>query len=85
MPLFILFTAPGLPQLRYKVDILLLPAFKNRFRSVFQKTILYENIENKIVLFRILSCSRPAWLLSYILNFDSITDLLSFYSLLEFY
>ena len=74
IPLSILLTAPGLPQSRYKVDVSLLPAFKNGFRSALQETTSYENIEDKITLFRTLSYSRPAWLLSRILNFDSTTN-----------
>lgn len=74
VPLSILLTAPGLPQSRYEVDASLLPAFENGFRSELQKNTQRENIETEMTLYRTLSCSRPIWLLSRILNFDSITD-----------
>ena len=74
VPLSILLTAPGLPQSRYEVDVSLLPAFENGFRSALQETPSRENIEDEMALFRTLSCSRPTWLLSRILNFDSTTD-----------
>ena len=72
--LSILLTAPGLPQSRHEVDVSLLPAFKNEFRSALQETTSCKNIEDEIALFGTLSCSRSAWLLSRILNFDSTTD-----------
>ena len=74
VPLSILLTAPGLPQSRHEVDVSLLPAFENGFRSALQETTSRENIEDEMALFRTLSCSRPTWLLSRILNFDSTTD-----------
>ena len=74
MPLSILLTALGLPQSRHEVDVSLLPGFENGFRSALQETTSCKNIEDEIALFRTLSCSRPAWLLSCILNFDSTTD-----------
>ncbi len=59
MPLSILLTAPGLPQSRYEVDVLLLPAFEVGFRSALQENTPRENIENEITLSQILSYSRP--------------------------
>ena len=74
VPLSILLTAPGLPQSRYEVDVSLLPAFENGFRSALQENTPRENVENEIALSRTLSCSRPTWLLFRLLNFDSTTD-----------
>ena len=74
VPLSILLTAPGLPQSRYEVDVSLLPAFENGFRCALQENSQRENIETEMPLYRTLSCSRPIWLLSRILNFDSTTD-----------
>ena len=74
VPLPILLTAPGLPQSRYEVDISLLPAFENGFRHGLHKSTQRENIESEMTLCQRLSCSRPIWLLSRILNFDSTTD-----------
>ncbi len=74
VPLSILLTAPGLPQSRYEVDVSLLPAFENGFRYALQENTQRENIENEMALCLLLSCSRPIWLLSRILNFDSTTD-----------
>lgn len=74
VPLPILLTAPGLPQSRYEVDISLLPAFENGFRHGLYKSTQGENIESEMTLCQRLSCSRPIWLLSRILNFDSTTD-----------
>lgn len=74
VPLSVLLTAPGLPQSRYEVDVSLLPAFEDGFRSALQANTPRENIENEIVLSQTLSDSRPTWLLSRILNFDSTTD-----------
>ncbi len=83
VPLSILLTAPGLPQSRYEVDVSLLPAFEVGFRSALQENTPRENIENGITLSRTLSCSRPTWLLSRILNFDSTTDYHLFTALWE--
>lgn len=74
VPLSILLTAPVLPQSRYEVDVSLLPAFENGFRSALQETTSRKDMENEMALFRTLSCSRPTWLLSRILNFDSTMD-----------
>ena len=74
VPLSILLTAPGLPQSRYEVDVSLLPAFENGFRFALQENTQCENIETEMILCRTLSCSRPIWLLSRLLNFDSTTD-----------
>ena len=74
VPLSMLLTAPGLPQSRYEVDVSLLPAFENGFRYALQENTQRENIETEMTLCRTLSCSRPMWLLSRILNFDSTTD-----------
>ena len=74
VPLSILLTAPGLPQSRYEIDASLLPAFESGFRCALQENTQRENIETEMPLCRTLSCSRPIWLLSRILNFDSTTD-----------
>ena len=74
VPLSILLTAPDLPQSRYEVDVSLLPAFENGFRCALQENTQCENIETEMTLCRTLSCSRPIWLFSRILNFDSTTD-----------
>ena len=74
VPLSVLLTAPGLPQSRDEVDVSLLPAFENGFRHALQKNTQRDNIETEMTLYRMLSCSRPIWLLSRILNFDSTTD-----------
>jgi len=83
VPLSILLTAPGLPQLRYEVDVSLLPAFENGFRYAVQENIQRENSETEMTLCRTLSCGRPIWLLSRILNFDSTTDYNLFKALLD--
>ncbi len=74
VPLSMLLIAPDLPQSRYEVDVSLLPAFENEFRYALQENTQRENIETEMTLCRTLSCSRPMWLLSRILNFDSTTD-----------
>lgn len=74
VPLSLLLTAPGLPQSRYEVDVSLLPGFENGFRYALQKSTHDGNVEIEMSLCRTLSCSRPIWLLSRILNFDSTTD-----------
>lgn len=81
VPLSILLTAPGLPQSRYEVDVSLLPAFEDGFRCALQENTHCENIETEMTLCRMLSCSRPIWLLSRILNFDSTTDYFLFKAL----
>ena len=74
VPLSILLTAPGLPQSRYEVDVSLLPAFENGFQHALRENTKHESIESEMVLCQMLSCSRPFWLLSRILNFDSTAD-----------
>ncbi|KAL8742709.1 MAG: hypothetical protein Q9190_004848 [Brigantiaea leucoxantha] len=74
VPLSMLLMAPGLPQSRYEIDESLLPAFEDGFRYALQKTSQPENIETEMTLYRMLSCSRPMWLLSRILNLDTTTD-----------
>lgn len=74
VPLSILLTAPGLPQSRYEVDVSLLTAFENGFRSALHENTPREQVETESALSRTLSCSRPTWLLSRLLNFDSTTD-----------
>ena len=72
--LSMLLIASDLLQSWYEVDVSLLPAFENEFRYALQENTQRENIETEMTLCRTLSCSRPMWLLSRILNFDSTTD-----------
>ena len=74
VPLFILLTVPSLPQSRYEVEMSFLPAFENGFQYALQENTQRENMETEMTLCRTLSCSRPIWLLSRILNFDSTTN-----------
>ena len=72
VPFSMLLTA--LPQSRDEIDPSLLPAFENGFRCALEESTKHKNTENEMRLCQMLSCSRPLWLLSRLLNFDSITD-----------
>lgn len=74
VPLHVVLTAPGLPQSRYEVDVLLLPAFENGFQQGLQESTRHEDIESEMSLCQRMSCTRPIWLFSRILNFDSTAD-----------
>lgn len=74
VPLSMLLTAPGLPQSRYELDPLLLPAFENGFRYALEGSINDKDLDNEMIFCQTLSCSRPLWLFSRLINFDSTTD-----------
>ena len=73
VPLSMLLMAPGLPQSRHEIDASLFTAFEGGFRSSLQKS-QSQGIPTESVLCGILSHSRPMWILSRILSFDTTAD-----------
>ena len=69
-----LLIAPGLPQSRYELDESLLPIFGKGFRHTLEENVQREGVDAEGRLYRMLSRSRPMWLFSRILTFDSTTD-----------
>ncbi|KAL8900791.1 MAG: hypothetical protein Q9207_005527 [Kuettlingeria erythrocarpa] len=74
VPLSLLLTAPGLPQSRDEIDPTLFHAYRDGFRRAVMETS-EDDIGRESPLVMTLSCSRPVWLISRILNFDSDMDI----------
>jgi len=74
VPLSMLLTAPGLPQSRHEVDASLFPTFEHGFRHALEKNTQRQGVGIESVLYWMLRRSRPMWLLSRILSFDSTRD-----------
>ncbi len=83
VPLSILLTAPGLPQSRHELDESLLPMFEKGFRHALEENVQREDVSAEGRLCWMLSRSRPMWLFSRILTFDSTTDYYLFKALWE--
>jgi len=83
VPLSMLLTAPGLPQSRHEVDASLFPPFEHGFRHALEKNTQRQGVGIESVLHRMLRRSRPMWLLSRILSFDSTRDYHLFKNLWE--
>lgn len=73
VPLSMLLMTPGLPQSRHEVDASLFPAFENGFRCAHEEKTERQGV-GRGTLCWMLSRSRPMWLLSRFLSFDSTTD-----------
>ncbi|MCJ1459583.1 hypothetical protein MMC28_009962, partial [Mycoblastus sanguinarius] len=74
VPLSILLTAPGLPQSRHEVDASLFPTFEHGFRHALEENTRRQGVGTATALCCMLNRSRPMWLLSRVLSFDSTTD-----------
>jgi len=83
VPLSMLLTAPGLPQSRYEVDASLLPMFENGFRCALEENQQRRGVDTGTARCMMLSSSRPMWLFSRIVTFDSTTDYHLFRALWE--
>lgn len=74
VPLPILLTAPGLPQSRYEIELPLFQSFESGLRHGLKAHSDHYCAENQDALCSILNISRPMWLLSRFLDFDSTMD-----------
>ncbi|KAL8734519.1 MAG: hypothetical protein Q9166_001419 [cf. Caloplaca sp. 2 TL-2023] len=74
VPLPMLLTAPGLPQSKNELDEVLLPPFEGGFRNAAAWSGEDGTCEPEDKLFGILSRSRPMWLFSRLISFDSTAD-----------
>ncbi|KAL8751241.1 MAG: hypothetical protein Q9199_006556 [Rusavskia elegans] len=74
VPLSMVLIAPGLPQSRDEMDPSLLHAFQDGFRRAAMADSQQDGTGTETALDKMLSCSRPVWLLSRILSLDSETD-----------
>jgi hypothetical protein len=74
VPLSVLLTPPGLPQSRNEVEPPLLLVFDCGFLHAHHENSLQKDLKKDIGLYQILKQSRPAWLFSRLLTFDSIKD-----------
>lgn len=74
VPFSMLLTAPSLPQYRHELDASLLPAFEQGFRHAAQKTLGHEGVDIESGDCWLLHRSRPMWLFSRMMSFDSLTD-----------
>ncbi|KAI4156828.1 MAG: hypothetical protein L6R39_000994 [Caloplaca ligustica] len=74
VPLPILLTAPGLPQSYHELDTLLLPSLESGFRHGLEVHAHPYSADIISTLCQTLRDNRPTWLLSRLLNFESITD-----------
>ncbi|KAL9629473.1 MAG: hypothetical protein Q9164_006866 [Protoblastenia rupestris] len=74
VPLHVLLMAPGLPQSRYELESTLISAFEDGFRAKLEDDILYKDNVTGMALIETLQRSRPIWLLSRFLDFDSLAD-----------
>ena len=74
VPLSMLLTAPGLPQSRHEMDVSLSSAFENGFRCSLKENTRHQGFHTDSTLCWMLSHSRPMWLLSRILSFDTTAD-----------
>ena len=74
VPLSMLLMAPGLPQSRHEIDASLFAAFERGFSSSLQEGPQFQGIATESVLCRMLRDSRPLWMLSRILSFDTTAD-----------
>ena len=73
VPLSMLLMAPGLPQSRNELDGSLFAAFEDGFHSSLQQSPGFQGIPTESVLCSMLRDSRPMWMLSRILSFDTTT------------
>lgn len=83
VPLSMLLTAPGLPQSKDELDQALLTPFEAGFREALVDYIPSSNSHVRDNLAEILGRSRPMWLLSRIMSFDSTADYTLFNSIWE--
>ena len=75
VPVSLLLTAPGLPQSRYELDASLSSMFELGFQYGLKKNnTAPHDIGTDSALCKVLSRSRPMWLFSRILTFDSTAD-----------
>ena len=74
VPLSMLLMAPGLPQSRHELDASLFAAFEDGFQSSLQKSPEFQGTLTESVFYTMLRDSRPMWLLSRILSFDTTID-----------
>lgn len=74
VPLSVLLIAPGLPQSRHEIEASLFAAFEGGFRSSLQEGSQFQGVPTENALCWMLSNSRPMWMLSRILSFDTTTD-----------
>ncbi|KAL8646385.1 MAG: hypothetical protein Q9226_006877 [Calogaya cf. arnoldii] len=75
VPISMLLTAPGLPQSKDELDESLLSPFENGFRNALAECVHPHDGHLEDNLLDILSRSRPMWLFSRIISFDSTADL----------
>lgn len=78
-----LLMTPGLPQSRHEIDTSLFTAFEGGFRSSLHESPQFQGIPTEDVLCSMLSKSRPMWMLSRILSFDTTADYHLFRALWE--
>ena len=74
VPLPVLLAAPGLPQMRNRLDKALASAFEDGFRLAALKAYHDENLQDYQYVCEMLQHSRPIWSLSRLLDFSSIED-----------
>ncbi|KKZ64274.1 hypothetical protein EMCG_09736 [[Emmonsia] crescens] len=74
VPLSMAITEPGLPQSRNELPEQLREEFRRGFQTAAYSISYQANPKERALLCRILQHSRPMWLLSRILNFDTIVD-----------
>ncbi|KAL9609990.1 MAG: hypothetical protein Q9167_005263, partial [Letrouitia subvulpina] len=74
VPLSTLLTAPGLPQSRHELDVSLSSMFELEFQHALKESTTSRDIGTNSNLCEVLSRSRPMWLFSRVLTFDSVAD-----------
>lgn len=83
VPISMLLTAPGLPQSKDELDGTLLTPFESGFRNALAECVHPDGSHVEDNLLEILSRSRPMWLFSRIMSFDSTADYTLFNSIWE--
>ena len=74
VPLSVLLTAPGLPQSRHELEPSLISAFENGYLAKATENLPKSNVDIELSHSPLMQCSRPTWLLSRFLDFNSIAD-----------
>lgn len=80
VPLPVLLAAPGLPQTRNRLEESLVSAFERGVR-IAAFDVIQDSPQGYHNLCAVLQYSRPAWLVSRLLDFDSIEDYTVFHDL----
>lgn len=74
VPLSTLLTAPGLPWSRYELDVSLSSMFELGFQHALRGNTELHDIGTDLYFCKVLSRSRPMWLFSRVVTFDSTAD-----------